>query len=109
MRVVEADPSVVTGESDDAVYRVCVWTAPQIGNAWALDEWDISDADDVVQVIDWARAATTGVFEVFLRWSSASFDAAGHRVDEPRFTRVFGRPGDLVRATVRTEVFVSDE
>jgi hypothetical protein len=110
MHVEPAPADVVTGDAEPASYRVRVWTPPLGASAsWLLDEWDITGAASVIEVVDWAISQTpeNGTGEVFVRWYQEGSDAAGRVVRDARFTRVYGRPGDAA-TTARTVFFHSE-
>ena len=57
MEVRPVDPRDVSSEVDDPVYRVTFWTRPDGPDAMrSADEYEITGAQDVEDVLQWARA-----------------------------------------------------
>lgn len=58
------NPRDVSFEQDPPAYRVHFWTAGQAprpgGVRWTSDEWRLTDAHDVTEVLDFAAARATG-------------------------------------------------
>lgn len=80
MRSVRADSSDSVGGGDSApIYRVRIWTPPPAPHfAWYVDEWDVTEAEQVTDVIEWgAKNADGHPFEVFLRWEDHHFTRDG--------------------------------
>jgi hypothetical protein len=95
MRIVQAEPNDPVGGNDaPPEYRVRLWTPPASErSAWFVDEWDVVDAEQVTDVIDWARSESAGnPFEVFLRWYGHHTSQDGESVPYARYALVYGRP-----------------
>jgi hypothetical protein len=78
-------------------YWVRLWTPPtDAQSSWFVDEWQISDASDVLSVIEWARGQTPpdGSFEVFVEYSDHGVRGNSEYVAVKRHIRVYGAPGD---------------
>ena len=109
MRIVRAAPddSVAGGDLPPS-YRVRFWFPPPAMNfAWLVDEWDITDAREVTDVIAWARSKAGGnPFEIFLRWE----DHHTSKDDQPepysRYALIYGKPA-VEDATTETISFES--
>lgn len=84
-----------------AEYRIRVWTAPSAAKfSWMVDEWDVYDAEDVLEAIGWAQREAAGrPVEVFLKWSERGISRSGETDIVPRMTRVFGSPGEETSTT----------
>ena len=97
MRSVRADSSDPVGGGDSPPeYRVRIWTPPPAAHfAWFVDEWDVTDAEQVTDVIKWgAEVADGNPFEVFLRWEDRHFTRDGRPEPYPRYALIYGRPAD---------------
>lgn len=83
--------------STATVYRVRIWgPQPGPGIARALDEWELTDVDDIGSVLDWATSAAAGRdVEIFVVVHSES----------ERYVRVSGIDGDADGGTSVTVVF----
>lgn len=82
-------------ESSPTRYRVRIWTAPEIdGYAWAADEYELQDAADVVEALNWARdKANKRPFELFVLWiDNALSPSLPTTVEVPMMTRLIGEP-----------------
>ncbi|MHA7264312.1 hypothetical protein ACX80W_14030 [Arthrobacter sp. TMN-37] len=97
MRIAQAQANDPVG-SDDAPpeYRVRLWTPPPTErSAWFVDEWDVDNAEQVTDVIEWAKSEAAGnPFEVFLRWYGHHTSRDGECVPYARYTLVYGKPAD---------------
>jgi len=94
MRIESVSPEAASGELGEASYRVLLWNQPpQRGGAWALDEWDIHDASDVQEVVQWAEQQESASYEIAVRWQYTRFDVDGEPVMGFRYTRVAGSRG----------------
>jgi hypothetical protein len=84
-----------------AGYRVRIWGAkPEPRMARALDEWDLTDVDDVRVACKWAVETAAGRdFEVF---------AVLTEPDDSLFVRVLGADGDADGGTSITIQFTAD-
>lgn len=102
MRVVAADPDVTTGDPAETHYRVRLWEPPSGGNeTWFLDEWDLHDAADVLEVVDWAKTSSaSGTFEVLVP-QGGDLGTTEMRDGTGSFLRLYGSPGDTSSATTR--------
>jgi hypothetical protein len=110
MRIVQAEaPDSVGGDDAPPEYRVRLWTPPASERAsWFVDEWDVDDAEQVTDVIDWARLEAAGnPFEVFLRWQGHHTTESGQSVPYARYTLVYGKPADE-GTTTETITFESE-
>lgn len=59
-----------------------MWTPPPAARfAWIVDEWEVTDAEHVTDVVDWAAETAQGnPFEVFLRWEDHCTSKDGQSV-----------------------------
>ncbi len=108
MRSVRADSRDSVGGDDSApMYRVRFWTPPPAPDfAWLVDEWDVTDAEQVTDVIKWGIEAANGnPFEVFLRWEDHHFTRDGRPEPYSRYALIYGRPAD---ETTTIEVVYSE-
>lgn len=97
MRSVRADSSDSVGGGDSPPeYRVRIWTPPPAAHSgWFVDEWDVTDAEQVTDVIEWgAEEADGNPFEVFLRWEDHHFTRDGRPEPYSRYALIYGRPAD---------------
>jgi hypothetical protein len=78
-------------------YWVRFWTPPAVAqNSWFVDEWKISDAPDVLSVIEWAREHTlpNGTFEVFVEYTDHAIRGDLEYVSVKWHLRIYGKPGE---------------
>ncbi len=97
MHSVRAGSSDSVGGGDSApIYRVRLWTPPPASHfAWYVDEWDVTDAEQVTDVIEWgAKNADGHPFEVFLRWEDHHFTRDGRPEPYSRYTLIYGQPAE---------------
>jgi hypothetical protein len=97
MRPVQAEPTDPVGAGDaPPVYRVRFWSPPPgKGFAWSVSEWDVTEAEQVTDVIEWAAGTADGnPFEVFLRWQDHHTSKDGQTAAYPRYALIYGRPAD---------------
>ncbi|PPI53919.1 hypothetical protein [Rathayibacter toxicus] len=112
MNISVADPFDAVGVPPGSVatYRVRGWT--NRGNAsapdWAVDEWDISGADSVEDVLAWGRGLGLDTFEIFVQWEDHAQTATGEMVARRRHTRIHGTPGEEGGVT-KTVVFIKED
>ena len=105
MRIVFCSPEQAAGELSQALYRVRLWNPPeQAIGAWRLDEWDVFDARDVFEVVDWAESQGAATYEIAVAWPSYSEDSHGNRIQRSRYTRIVGESGEGT-PTQRVEKF----
>lgn len=73
-------------------YRVRIWAPPPTpSHTWALDEYEVSDAPDVLAVIKWAENESKGnPVEVFLKWFDTGITSNYDTISIPQMTRVYG-------------------
>lgn len=110
MRSVRANPDDSVGCSDSApVYRVRLWfPPPSVDFAWLVDEWEVTDAGQVTEVIAWATSQAEGnSFEVFLRWEDHHTSKDGRLEPYSRYALIYGRPA-IVETTTETVFFESE-
>lgn len=88
-----ADDSVGGGDLPPS-YRVRLWfPPPDTNSAWLVDEWDVSDAREVTDVIAWARTKAGGnPFEVFLRWEDHHTSNNDQLEPYARYALIYGKP-----------------
>lgn len=68
-----------------------------------VDEWDVSDAENVTEVITWAYSLSDGnPFEIFVRWTDQHTSRDGVCHERQRATRIFGTPADEARTETVT-------
>lgn len=84
---------------DRTVYRVRIWVPPRApGTGWFVDDWSVTDADDVTAVIAWAKEEAArlsgGTFEVFTQAVDHGVRADGVLAEQVHHIRVYGTPGD---------------
>ncbi len=62
MKAQRVDPRDGSWEVDRPVYRVYFWGQLDAseGGMWASDEWELTDADDVMVVRNWAELNSNG-------------------------------------------------
>lgn len=103
MRVVGANLDVTSGDPVETHYRVRLWEPPvEDGYSWFLDEWDVYNASDFVEVLDWARSSSvSGTFEILVP-AGGDLEATDMRDGTGSFLRLYGWPGD----TGATEIVV---
>lgn len=109
MRTVRADPDDSVGGSDSSpVFRVRLWFPPPAVNfAWLVDEWDVADAGEVTDVIEWATSKAGGnPFEVFLRWEDHHTSKEDQLEPYSRYALIYGKPA-VEDATTETIIFES--
>lgn len=110
MQSVQASADDPVGDGDSApTYRVRFWTpAPRPRSAWMVDEYDVTKAKDVAEVIEWATATAVGnPFEVFHRWDDHHTDRNSETIPRHRYTLLYGKPaGEEV--TTESIIFTSD-
>lgn len=109
MRTVRADPGDSAGGSDlSPIYRVRLWSPPPAVNfAWLVDEWDVTDAGDVTDVIAWATSkAGENPFEVFLRCEDHHMSKDNQLEPYSRYALIYGKPA-VEDATTETIFFES--
>lgn len=97
MRSLRADPSDPVGGGDSLpTYRVRIWTPPPTPRfAWFVDEWDVSEAEQITDVIEWATKTADGnPFEIFHRWQDYHTSVDGESVPRPRYALIYGKPAD---------------
>lgn len=95
MLTVPANPEDSVGGGDlPPVYRVRLWfPPPRVNFAWRVDEWDVTDADEVTDVIAWARGKAGGnPFEVFLRWEDHHTSIGNQLEPYSRYALIYGKP-----------------
>jgi len=81
----------------ETTYWVRVWTPPPADRySWLVDEWRVSDAPDVLAVIDWAREKTPtgGTCEVLVESTDHAQGRDAVAVEVKRHLRVYGGPAD---------------
>jgi hypothetical protein len=101
-------PGEISSLIQDPTFRVVLWNRPaRAGDAWFHDEWQIDDARDVREVVEWAEAQGATTFEVLIRWDSAGRDGNGDPCGTFGYVRVAGEPGED-GFTERVERFVAD-
>lgn len=84
-------PDDAAGELDPAKYRVRLWNRPDDATgSWRLDEWDVRQARDVIEVINWAEGQNATTYEVAVVWPSYSQDGDGELTRSDRFIRIAG-------------------
>lgn len=94
-QIVDPFHAVGTLPNEEIEYRVRAWNEPlEAGSAWRVDEWDITDADSVVSVIEWADGLGAHSVEVFVRYEDHALDAGDNWVTVDRHARVYGVPAD---------------
>lgn len=112
MEITTADPLDAVAVPFGAVtaYRVRGWLNRGEADApsWAVDEWDVVNAESVEDVLAWARGRGFDTFEVFVQWDDHAQSATGGAVVQRRFSRVHGLPGDA-GGVPETVVFVKRE
>lgn len=110
MRVELAKPENSAGVFVEAVYRVLLWNAPSKPNhAWFLDEWDVFEARDALEVIEWAESQNATAYEVAVIWPNyEGHDGDGNQVMQLGFTLIAGDRGDFLE-TATIVPFVLDE
>ena len=75
--------------------------------AWLVDEWDITDAREVTDVIAWARSKAGGnSFEIFLRWEDHYTSKDDQLEPYSRYALIYGKPA-VEDATTKTIYFQS--
>jgi hypothetical protein len=87
-------PHITGGVSN---YWVRLWTPPIAARSpWFVDEWEVSDASDVLSVIEWAReqAPPNGSFEVFIEHTDHAFRGDSEYVSVKGHIRVYGAPAE---------------
>lgn len=96
MRVVGANLDVTSGDPVETHYRVRLWEPPPADDhSWFLDEWDVYDAVDFLEVLDWARSSSvSGTFEILVP-AGGDLTAPAMRAGTEDFLRLYGRPGDV--------------
>lgn len=102
MHSTRADPNDPVGGGDSVpAYRVRVWgPPPEPRFAWSVDEWDVTDAEQVTDVIDWAAdLAGDNPFEVFVRWEDHHTDKNGRLVPRYRYALLYGGPAGEEQTT----------
>ena len=110
MRSVRADPGDSVGAgAHPPVYRVRIWAPPPAENySWFVDEWDVSEAEQVTDVIEWAASTANGnPFEVFYRWHDSHTSSDGAVVQRPRYTLIYGKQPTEETGTTETVVLES--
>jgi len=97
-------PGEISSLIQDPSFRVVLWNQPlSPSGSWFSDEWQIEDAHDVREVIEWAEAQEPTTFEVLACWEGAGNSSTAELVG---YTRVAGtRPDDGF--TTRVERFTS--
>jgi hypothetical protein len=94
---------ITTGEVAQVVpgattYWVRLWAPPaDPGGAWFVDEWQVSDASDALEVIEWARqgaAAEGGSAEVFVESTDHRPGPDSACLSVKQHVRIFGEPAD---------------
>jgi hypothetical protein len=76
--------------------------------AWLVDEWEVTDARQVTEVIAWATSQAEGnPFEVFLRWGDHHTSKDGRLEPYSRYALIYGRPA-IVETTAETVFFESE-
>lgn len=84
--------------SGDAIrYWVRLWAPPAVvRTAWFVDEWQVSEAPDVLAVIEWARGQVVarGSFEVFVEHLDHAIRSDHEIVPVTRHIRVYGAPAE---------------
>lgn len=100
MQVTEAHEPIAEG-GPPLRYRVRIWR-PIPGYVDAAEDWDVAEAEDIIEVMDWARkTARVHRFDVFVYAEWAGIDAnTGQLVRSPELIRVFGEGQDGVTETV---------
>lgn len=83
----------------DTVYRVRIWvpqSEPYTG--WAVDDWSVTDAADVTEVIAWAAEEAArfsgGSCEVFVQAVDHHMRGDGELAEQIHHVPVYGKPAD---------------
>lgn len=87
-------PEHNVGEDSDApTYRARIWSGPiRLGYAWAVDEYEITNASEVREAIAWAEAEAAGrPLEFFVKWFESSLRAPDNEIIQvPWMMKLFG-------------------
>lgn len=87
-------PEHNVGEDFDApTYRARIWSGPiKPGYAWAVDEYEISNASEVREAIAWAETEAAGrPLEFFVKWFETALRAPDYEIIQvPRMMKLFG-------------------
>lgn len=105
MQTVRAAPDDSVGGADLLpTYRVRLWfPPPAVDFAWLVDEWDVTDAREVTDVIAWARTKAAGnPFEIFLRWEDHNTSQDDQLEPYSRYALIYGKPAaeDVTTETI---------
>ena len=95
MHIARADSNDPVGGGDSPPeYRVRIYAPPPApGFAWFVDEWDVTDAEQVTDVIGWGTEEAAGnPFEVFLRWEGHHITRDGRPEPYSRYALIYGQP-----------------
>ena len=107
MRAVPIDPEDATGELDPARYRVLLWNRPRDAtSSWQLDEWEVVQARDVIEVIEWAESQNATTYEIAVVWPSYSQARDGRLIRLDRYIRVAGHR-ETPPSVSREEIFTA--
>ncbi len=95
MRIEPTPDSEFSTELMPPRFRVLLWGQPQNERfAWSLDEYDVYEAHDVLEVIEWAKAQGTSHFEVAVASEEAISEMDERDRRQVRFIKVAGDRGD---------------
>ncbi|MFB9163796.1 hypothetical protein [Arthrobacter psychrochitiniphilus] len=77
---------------DPATYRVRIWTPPVIENySWAVDEYEVTDVQDVRDALAWAENEAAGrPMEFFVKWFETQITSKFEFISTPQMTKLFG-------------------
>jgi hypothetical protein len=90
-----SDPTVAFDKPQSFRVRHAV----QSPDSWLVDDYDVTGANDVTEVIEWARTAfAEGLFQVYLRYEIMSEGPDGWS-PEAQFAHLYGEPLVLGAAT----------
>jgi hypothetical protein len=101
-------PAPATGPT---VYWVSLWGAlPPNGQAWAVDEWRVTEAEDFLEVLRWAESQLHEGWscEIFAEYSEPATRVDGTAVSLPRHVRLYGGPRDEPAAVERVVLTSGD-
>ena len=106
MRIEPTPDSEFSTELMPPRFRVLLWGQPQNERfAWSLDEYDVYEAHDVLEVIEWAKAQGTSHFEVAVASEEAISGLDDLDTRQIRFIKVAGDRGSQENTTADVTLY----